>query len=76
MEAGFIVIMAVLFMVGIVSGIFIGLMIERSRTSKNVSKGFIYVSDNSAQPELFLQCTVPIEDIASNKQVLFDVTVL
>lgn len=76
MEAGFIVTMVVLFMVGIVSGIFIGLMVKKSKVDKRISKGFIYVNNNSDQPELFLQCTVPIEDIISEKQVLFDVTVL
>lgn len=77
MEAGFIILVAMVTIIAIIAGIFIGKRIEKSRVNNYVSKGFIYVSnDDGSQPDLFLQCTVPIEDIASCKQVLFDVTVL
>lgn len=75
MEAGFIVIAIIGAMI---IGALIGASFEKSRAYRRVSKGFIYVDckDANTQPGLFLQCTVPIEDIASSKQVLFDVTVL
>lgn len=75
METGLVIAAVVLFIVGIFIGVRIE-KIERSKIDKYVSKGYIYVSNSSTQPELFLQCTVPIEDIASDKQVLFDVTIL
>lgn len=77
MEAGFIVLVVAMVIIGVIAGIFIGKSIEKSRINRYVSKGYIYISnDDGLQPDLFLQCTVPIEDIASCKQVLFDVTVV
>lgn len=75
METGLVVAAVVLFIVGIFIGVRIE-KVERSKIDKYISKGYIYVSNKATQPELFLQCTVPIEDITSDKQVLFDVTIL
>ena len=75
MEAGFVIAIAVFTMV---IGILIGIVIKRSSPTKESTQGVIYAyygeSDN--RPSLLLEHSVPIEEIASRKQVVFDVVTI
>lgn len=74
MEAGFVVLVIVLLCVGII----IGIAIERSKTKKVETQGVIYAyfPEPGSAPALLLEYSVSIDDIASRKRVLFDVTVV
>lgn len=75
MEAGIIVIV----ILGVLaSGVVIGTFIERSRIRKVDSQGtiYVYLDSTANKPSLLLEYAVPIEDIVSRKQVLFDVTIV
>ena len=74
MEAGFIALIVVTTIIGIV----VGIRIERRRTNRTEIKGDIYVyhDKSSKDPSLLLDCSVPIHDIASQKRVLFNVVVI
>ena len=74
MEAGFIALM-VIAALGI--GVVIGLLIAKLRHGVRMSQGFLYVlRDASPGQELFLAPTVSVQDIASQKQVVFDVDII
>lgn len=75
MEAGFVIMIAVFMMV---IGILIGMVIKRYSPSKENTQGVIYAyyHDGEDKPSLLLEGSVPVEDIASRKQVLFDVVVV
>lgn len=74
MEAGFIVLSIVAFVATITIGLFIGAALKRLPKSK----GVIYVcySSGNDNPSLLLEPDVQIDDIASQKQVVFDVIVI
>lgn len=74
METGFII----LAIVGLVVGVVIGLLIGKSRRKPDETQGTIYAyygGDGDA-PSLLLEYSVPIDDIASRKRVIFDVSVI
>ena len=75
METGFVVLIA---MLSIAVGAVIGALIERHRKRLYKSQGTIYAyyDDNNSNPSLLLEYGVPIDDIASRKQVIFNVSVI
>ena len=75
MESGFVALIAI---VAIVLGIVLGVVIERLRKRHTNSQGILFVdcSDPQYEPSLFLNATVPIEEIVVRKQVVFNVNVL
>ena len=74
METGYII----LTIVGLVMGVLIGLLINKSKWKPNKSQGTIYAyyGDAGEGPSLLLEYSVPIDDIASRKHVAFDVKVI
>lgn len=77
MESGFIVLLVMVAVVGIV----IGVTTERIRgqaKESELSQGVLNVdySEPENGPYLFLQLVVPIEDVIGRKHVTFDVNVL
>lgn len=77
MESGFIVLLIMVAVVGIV----IGVITERIRgqvKESELSHGVLNVdySEPENGPYLFLQLVVPIEDVIGRKHVTFDVNVL
>ena len=75
METGFVVLLVVL---SIVVGAVFGVLIEKSRKRLYKTQGTIYAyyDDDNSNPSLLLEYGVPIDDIASRKQVVFDVSVI
>lgn len=75
METGLIVLLAIL---SIVVGAVIGVLVERHRKKLYKSQGTIYAyyDDDNSNPSLLLEYGVPIDDIASRKQVVFNVSVI
>ncbi len=75
METGLVVLIVV---VWTVIGVVLGASFERNRKDKTGTKGTIYVycADQETGPSLLLECSVPIEDIASQKRVALDVVVI
>lgn len=75
MEAGF-TILAII--VSFIVGVFIGNIINRQKNVKRESSGIIYVDcrDPELKPGLFLEAEVPVDIIAAQEQILFDVKVL
>lgn len=75
METEFVVLFVIL---SIVVGAVIGILIERHRKKLYKSQGTIYAyyDGNSSNPSLLLEYGVPIDDIASRKQVVFNVSVI
>ena len=73
MELGFMVAIAI---ISIIVGVAIGINIEKKYRAKARS-GVIYVyrGELDNQPPLFLESDVPMDVIASKKQVLFDVVI-
>ena len=74
MEAGFIALIVLVAIVCTLVGIYIG----KTRTQQQGVQGVLNVdrSDPQYAPELFLALTVPIEDIVSQKHVVFSVNVI
>lgn len=75
METGFVVLLVIL---SILVGAIIGVFIERHRKKLYKSQGTIYAyyDDDNSNPSLLLEYSVPIDDIASRKQVVFNVSVI
>lgn len=75
MEAGFVIMIAVFTMV---IGILIGMVIKKPSPTKGGTQGVIYAyyHEGENKPSLLLEGNVPVEEIASRKQVLFDVVVV
>lgn len=75
METGFAVLVVVL---SIAVGAVIGVLIERHRKRLYKTQGTIYAyyDDDNSNPSLLLEYGVPIDDIASRKQVIFNVSVI
>ena len=75
METGFVVLLAIL---SIVVGAVIGVLIERHRKKIYKSQGTIYAyyDDDNSNPSLLFEYGVPIDDITSRKQVVFNVSVI
>ena len=75
METEFVVLLVIL---SIVVGAVIGVLIERYRKKLYKSQGTIYAyyDDDNSNPSLLLEYGVPIDDIASRKQVVFNVSVI
>ncbi len=61
-----------------VVGVLIGMVIKRQSPTKESTQGVIYVyyHEGEDKPSLLLEGSVPVEDIASRKRVLFDVVVV
>ena len=75
METGFVVlIVGVLFIVGIVLGAIISRRLIQSKRAQGIL--FIDRRDPEYAPSMFLEVTVPIEEILSQKQVNFTVSEL
>ena len=74
MEAGFIALVAIVTLVGII----VGVSIERARNRRRDVKGVLNVdrSDPNYGSELFLALEVPVEDVVSQKYVTFAVNVI
>lgn len=75
MEAGFIILAAAL---ASAVGVVIGVVIGRSSVHKDRTKGVLYVyydSDNNKQ-SLLLEPGATLDDIASEKRVMFNVMVI
>lgn len=77
MEAGFVALLVSVIIAALV-GIVIGVSIEKRKSQKVETQGDIYVyySESGEGPSLLLDYSVPINDIASRKRVLFDVVVI
>lgn len=75
MEAGFVIMIAVFTMV---IGVLIGIAIKRTSRTKEPTQGVIYAyyHEGEDKPSLLLEGSVPVEEIASRKQVVFDVVVV
>lgn len=75
MEAGFVIMIAVFTMV---VGILIGMVIKKNSPTKETTQGVIYAyyHDGEDKPSLLLEGRVPVDEIASRKQVSFDVVVV
>lgn len=75
MEAGFVIMIAVFTMV---IGVLIGMVIRKFSPSKEGTQGIIYAYyyEGIDKPSLLLEGSVPVDDIASRKQVVFDVVVV
>lgn len=75
MKTGFVFLLVA---VAVVIGIFIGVAIDRLRKKSFKSQGTIYAYYFSPEssPSLLLEYGVPIDDIASRKQVTFDVNII
>lgn len=67
-----------LMIVAIGLGIVIGMYIEKTKIKKVETQGIIYVycGVEDQQPSLLLEATTSMNDIATRKRVLFDVTVI
>lgn len=75
METGFVVLLVIL---SIIVEVAIWILIERHRKKIYKSQGTIYTyyDDNNSNPSLLLDPDVPIDDIASRKQAVFNVSVI
>lgn len=75
MEAGFIVLIAI---VVFVSGIILGVFWGRTRTRQQETQGILYVDFNSpgSEPGLFLVCTAEIRDMVSLNHATFEIDVV
>ena len=75
METGFVVLLVIL---SIIVEVAIWILIERHRKKIYKSQGTIYAyyDDDNSNPSLLLEYGVPIDDIASRKQVVFNVSVI
>ena len=75
MEAGLVIMIAVFTMV---IGVLIGMVIKRKSPTNESTQGVIYAYyDNEGnRPSLLLEQSVPIDEITSKKQALFDVVVV
>lgn len=74
MELGFVASAVVALAVGIVLGVYI----EKRHAKRRYSKGILHVDygDPEDMPNIYLEPIVPVSDIASQKQVIFDVKVI
>lgn len=74
MEAGFILAIAIVLVIGVI----VGMLIAGKRKKNEESQGVLFVdcSDREYEPSLYLNATVPIDDIVSRKQVTFDVNII
>ena len=75
METGFVVLLVIL---SIIVEVAIWILIERHRKKIYKSQGTIYAyyDDNNSNPYLLLDPDVPIDDISSRKQAVFNVSVI
>lgn len=75
MEAGIVALIAIAMLA---IGCIIGIFIVGRKTPEPETHGTIYVyyKETANGPSLLLDYNVPIDDIASRKQVLFDVSVI
>lgn len=80
MEAGFIALMVLMTIIGIVVGLLIGKKIAKRRYLRDTqyTQGTLDVdcSDPEFEPGLFLGLAVPVKDVIKRKYVTFDVNVL
>ena len=67
-----------LVIIAVVIGIVFGMYIEKTKNNKDETQGIIYACyyEPGSSPSLLLEYSVPIDDIASRKRVIFDVTVI
>lgn len=80
MEAGFIVLLILVAVIGVISGLLIGRSQIKRRYSLDTqyTQGVLNVdcSDPEFAPGLFLGLTVPVRDVMSRKYVMFNVNVM
>lgn len=74
MESGFIVLIAVALLLGVVIGMSIARVLKKPAETKGVI--YVYYSEHEDKPSLLLEYGASIDDIASQKQVMFDVDVI
>lgn len=75
METGFVVLLVV---AAATVGVLAGMLINRSGKKSEGTQGVIYAyyDESKNDPSLLLEYSVPINDIASRKQVRFDICVV
>lgn len=73
MEAGFIALAVVCIIIGIVIGI-----ISKTKTAKVESYGILHIdcSDVDSEPWMYLEARTSVGEMASKKQVTFDVHII
>lgn len=80
MEAGFIVTILIVGIVGVVVGFVIGKRTSERRYAQDTqyTQGTINIdcSDPEFEPGIFLGLAVPVRDVVSRKYVMFDVNVM
>ena len=77
MEAGFIVFAVLIALAGVLIGIHIEKVRVKRKNDKSVQGVLNVICDESeGMPQLFLQLIVPVEDVMSQKQTMFDVNVI
>ena len=78
MGAGFVVLMFIIAAFSIALGFVLGVSIKKNGSPTSTTQGIVYVDrcDPDGRPWLYLEATATIDDIASRKQVTFDVNVV
>lgn len=78
MEPGIIVLLILMTAVGVIAGMYIERFRKQRKETHGIIHGIIHAdcSDPQNGPGLFLEPQVPIADIVSKKQVVFDVHVI
>lgn len=74
METGFVILAVVTLVLCATVGILIAKLTKRPEETQGTI--YAYYSDSASNPSLLLEQSVPINDIASRKQVIFDVVVI
>lgn len=78
MEAGFIALAIIIAALAMVLGMLLGISMGKAKAGPSKTQGVVHVdcSDEAEGPWLYLEATVPMSDIASQKQVTFNVNVI
>ena len=77
MEAGFIVFVVLIALACVVVGVHIEKMRVKRKNDRAVQGVLNVICDESGgMPQLFLQLVVPVEDVMSKKQTIFDVNII
>lgn len=74
MEAGFVVLMLFVGILGILIGLFIGRSVNKPEDI--MGSVYVYHDKSENRTSLLLEYSVPIDDITSRKRVTFDVVVV
>jgi hypothetical protein len=74
MKEGLIVFGVILVVVSLIAAAF--LFIKGIKPKEQTPKGILHVEYQDGEPMLYLALTVPVEEVVSHKQLLFDVNVI